>query len=274
MVLPPLDRRPIVLWGGPTVKATRLAAPWMISRRAKTLRCAEHRSSRAPRCRTPCLSRTWARGAVASLLPPATAMNNTTVDVDVDKSREGEPIRLGGLFVGEKVVEPAQLEEALRIQQRGEVYAPLGHILVAQKIITRDQLLSVLERHRRSGKLGDILLKNGELDRTPLHAALTEHRRAGQPLGEVVIRLGLISEERLRQALCRQLHIRFFNLDAIIIEPGLRKLVNEKFAMKHRLVPLARLGNLLIVAMDDPTQTQFVDDLQRTAGLKIEIVTS
>jgi type IV pilus assembly protein PilB len=212
---------------------------------------------------------------VASALPVQEAMKNTApVDVDVDKSREAEPPRLGDLLISEKLVTPTQLEEALRMQRRGEAYAPLGHILVAQKIITRDQLLSVLERHRRSGKLGDILLKNGDLDRTQLDAALTEHRRSGQALGEVVIRLGLISEERLRQALCRQLHIRFFNLDAIIIDPGLRNLVNEKFAMKHRLVPLARIGNLLVVAMDDPTQTQLVDDLQRTAGLKIEIITS
>src|SRR5262245_2852809 len=156
----------------------------MISRRTKTLRCAEPRSAWAPRCRTPCLSRTWARRAVASLLPPARAMDNTTLDVDVDKSREMEPIRLGDLLISEKLVTPAQLEEALRIQQGGEVYAPLGHILVAQKIVTRDQLLSVLERHRRSGKLGNILLKNGDLGRAQLDTALTEHRRSGQARSE------------------------------------------------------------------------------------------
>jgi type IV pilus assembly protein PilB len=183
-------------------------------------------------------------------------------------------IRLGELLLAEKLVTAAQLEEALRVQSASEGYAPLGHILVAQRIITRDQLLSVLERHRRSSKLGDILLKSGDLDRTQLEVALMEHRRSGQALGEVLIRLGLVSEERLRQALCRQLHIRFFTLDTIIIDPTLRNLVNEKFAMKHRTVPLARVGNLLIVAMDDPTQTRVVDDLQRSTGLKIELITS
>src|SRR3989442_9613916 len=50
--------------------------------------------------------------------------------------------------------------------------------------------------------------------------------------------------------------------------------VNEKFAMKHRIVPLARVGNVLVVAMDDPTQTRIIDDLQRSTGLKIEMITS
>ena len=183
-------------------------------------------------------------------------------------------VRLGELLLAEGLVAPAQLEEALRVQSSNEGYAPLGHILVAQKIITRDQLLSVLERHRRSSKLGDILLKGGELTPAQLETALAEQRRSGQALGEVLLRLGLVSEERLRMALCRQLHIRFFSLDTIIIDPTLRNLVNEKFAMKHRTVPLARVGNLLVVAMDDPTQTRVVDDLQRSTGLKIEVITS
>jgi type IV pilus assembly protein PilB len=190
------------------------------------------------------------------------------------ESPASSAVRLGELLLAEKLVTPAQLDEALRVQGASEAYAPLGHILVAQRIITRDQLLSVLERHRRSSKLGDILLKSGELDRTQLEVALLEHRRSGQALGEVLVRLGLVSEERLRQALCRQLHIRFFTLDTIIIDPTLRNLVNEKFAMKHRTVPLARVGSLLVVAMDDPTQTRVVDDLQRSTGLKLEVITS
>ena len=202
-------------------------------------------------------------------------MKRLQPDSDLGTSGEaGATVRLGELLLGEGLVTPAQLEEALRVQRENEDYAPLGHILVSQRIVTRDRLLSVLERHRRIGKLGDILLKGGELTRTQLDTALAEQRRSGQALGEVLIRLGLVSEERLRMALCRQLHIRFFSLDTIIMDPTLRNLVNEKFAVKHRTVPLARVGNLLVVAMDDPTQTHVVDDLQRGTGLKIEVITS
>jgi type II secretory ATPase GspE/PulE/Tfp pilus assembly ATPase PilB-like protein len=182
--------------------------------------------------------------------------------------------RLGELLLAENLVTSAQVDEALRVQASSEEYAPLGHILVTQKIITRDQLLSVLERHRRSSKLGDLLLRSRELTAAQLETALAEQCRSGQALGAVLIRLGLVSEDRMRQALCRQLHIRFFELDAIIIDPSLRNFVNEKFAMKHRMVPLARVGNLLVVALDDPTQTWIVDDLQRSTGLKMEVITS
>jgi type IV pilus assembly protein PilB len=201
-------------------------------------------------------------------------MKPSLPEIGVGTGEAVATVRLGELLLAEGLVTPAQLDEALRVQSANEAYTPLGHILVAQKIVTRDQLLSVLERHRRSSKLGDILLKSGELSRDQLDAALAEQRRSGQPLGDVLLRLGLVSEERLRMALCRQLHIRFFSLDTIIIDPTLRNLVNEKFAMKHRTVPLARVGNLLVVAMDDPTQTRVMDDLQRSTGLKIEVITS
>jgi type IV pilus assembly protein PilB len=202
-------------------------------------------------------------------------MKTLTTEVDGSKSDEPEnPVRLGELLMAEGLLTPAQLEEALRVQSTPDGYAPLGHILITQKIVTRDQLLSVLERHRRSSKLGDILLKSREIDRSQLEAALVQQRRTKEPLGEIMLRLGYISEERLRVALCRQLHIRFFNLDTIILDPALRNLVSEKFATKHRTVPVSRVGNLLVVAMDDPTQTRLVDDLEGSTGLKIEIITS
>jgi type IV pilus assembly protein PilB len=183
-------------------------------------------------------------------------------------------VRLGELLLAEGLVTQAQLEEALKQQSAQTDYAPLGHILVTQNIITRDQLLTLLERHRRSSKLGDLLIKSGDIDQAQLETALAEQRRSGRSLGDVLGQLGYVGEERLRLALCRQLHIRFFSLDSIIIDPSLRNLVNEKFALKHRTVPLARVANLLVVAMDDPTQTGVVDDLQRTTGLKIEVITS
>jgi type IV pilus assembly protein PilB len=202
-------------------------------------------------------------------------MKASHVDAEGSTVSEPEnPVRLGELLLAEGLVTTAQLEEALRVQQAPDSYAPLGHILIAQRIITRDQLLSVLERHRRSSKLGDILLKSREINRTQLETALAEQRRTKQTLGEVMLRLGYVSEERLRVALCRQLHIRFFSLDTIILDPALRTLVSEKFSVKHRVVPVSRIGNLLILAMDDPTQTQLLDDLRSSTGLKIEVITS
>jgi type IV pilus assembly protein PilB len=182
--------------------------------------------------------------------------------------------RLGDLLVAEGLATPAQIHEALRLQTRLERYVPLGHILVAQKVLTRRQLVRVLQRHRLSSRLGELLVKSGVIGTEQLGVALAEQRRTGEPLGTALVRLKYATEEQVRQALCLQLHIKFFDLDTIMIDPSVRGLVSQKFALTHRVVPLARVANTLVLAMDDPTRTSLVDDLERITGLAIEVVTS
>ena len=186
----------------------------------------------------------------------------------------GAGLRLGDLLVTERIVTPAQVQKALRVQGLSRTYLPFGHILIAEKSITRQQLLSVLVRYRRSSKLGELLVKTNALTAEQLAIALAEQRRCKQSLGEVALRLKYVTEVQLRQALCLQLHIGFFDLDTVTPDISLRALINPRFAERHLVVPIARVGHTLVVAMDDPTRTVVIDDLQSSTGLDIEVITS
>jgi type IV pilus assembly protein PilB len=189
-------------------------------------------------------------------------------------ARRGASLRLGDILIDEGLATPEDVQRALRQQSTSRVYQPLGHILVAQKVITRRQLLSVLERHQRYSKLGELLVKTKALTTAQLTTALTEQRRWKQALGEVVVRLKYVTEAQLRQVLCLQLHINFFDLDTIALDHSLRALINPRFARKSLIVPVARVGHTLVVAMDDPTRTAIVEDLKSSTGFEIEVITS
>src|SRR5207245_5735668 len=109
--------------------------------------------------------------------------------------------RLGDLLVAEGLATPAEVQKALRVQSQSKTYMLLGEILVAQKVITRNQLLSVLDRHRRRSRLGELLVKSKAITSDQLEAALAEQRRWKQTLGEIVVRLKYVSEEQMRRAL-------------------------------------------------------------------------
>ena len=188
--------------------------------------------------------------------------------------RHAAVLRLGDLLVAEGLATHAQIQKALRVQSQSKTYMLLGHILVSQKIITRSQLLSVLDRHRRRSKLGELLVKSGAITPDQLEAALAEQRRWKQTLGEVVVRMRFVTEEQMRRALCQQLHINYFDLDSIVLDHSLKSLINPRFAMKRLVVPIARVGQTLVVAMDDPTRKPVIDDLQASTGLDIEVITS
>jgi type IV pilus assembly protein PilB len=188
--------------------------------------------------------------------------------------RQAIALRLGDLLVAEGLATQAEIQNALRVQSQSKRYMLLGEILVAQKVITRNQLLSVLDRHRRRSRLGDLLVKSKAITADQLENALAEQRRRKQTLGEVVVQLKYVSEEQMRRALCQQLHINYFDLDTIVLDQALRALINPRFAKKRLVVPIARVGQTLVVAMDDPTRTSVVDDLQASTGLDIEVITS
>ena len=182
--------------------------------------------------------------------------------------------RVGDILVADGVISRAQLEDALRVQATTRVWMPLGQVLLLRRVVTRAQLLDVLARSNKRARLGEILLRAGRLSPQQLDAALALQRREGTPLGHALMRLNLVSEEGFRDALCTQLHINFFDLDPIAFDNETRTLVNERYAIRHRLVPLFRQGNLLVVAMDDPTDERVREELGAGRGLRIETVTS
>ncbi|HEU5320070.1 MAG TPA: hypothetical protein VFX28_04660, partial [Methylomirabilota bacterium] len=107
-----------------------------------------------------------------------------------------------------------------------------------------------------------------------VQAALAHQARARVPLGQALIALGHLAEEELRDALCTQLHINFFDLDPVLPDRELRGLINEKFAARHLLVPLFRTSGVVVVAMDDPTRVGVIQELETMLGLEVEVVTS
>ena len=54
-------------------------------------------------------------------------------------------------------------------------------------------------------RLGDILVKEGLLSREKLAQALTEHRSSGMPLGYIIAKQGLVPEVEITRIVARQL---------------------------------------------------------------------
>jgi type IV pilus assembly protein PilB len=196
------------------------------------------------------------------------------VTADGNAGTPPKELRLGEILVRESVITEAQLQSALEAQAKLTTYVPLGHILVARKVISRERLKLYLQLYRRSSRLGEILVHSGCITSEQLALGLAKQRRSGKPVGETLVRLGFVNEEQLRRALSMQLHINFFDLDTIPLDRSLARLINARFARKSLVVPVARVGKSLVVAMDDPTRTAIIDDLRSSSGHDIEVITS
>jgi hypothetical protein len=182
--------------------------------------------------------------------------------------------KFGELLIEERAITREQLDDALRVQNALRHYLPLGQVLLNRGRISRALLTTLLRRHRKSARLGELLVRSGQITTDQLQTALDQQTRTGQPLGHTLMALGFVSEETMRGALCAQVHVNFFDLDLIKLDPSLARLVNEKYANRRRVVPLFRAGSMLVVGVDDPTDTTVADELQLMLGMRVEMVTS
>ncbi len=121
-------------------------------------------------------------------------------------------------------------------------------------------------------KLGELLLKAGLITPAQLEKALEEQRTRGGRLGEVLQKLGYVSEEDIIECLSHQYGVPSINLRNFEIDAAVAKLIPEDQARKHNIIAILKTGQTLTVAMADPTNIFAVDDITFSTGFKVDPV--
>ncbi|TLM64498.1 MAG: hypothetical protein FDZ69_11655 [Deltaproteobacteria bacterium] len=122
-------------------------------------------------------------------------------------------------------------------------------------------------------KLGEILKQAGIIDDFQLNSALSYQRHWGGRLGESLIRLGYISEEKLQGFLARQFELPRIELAGRRISEDVLQYIPVEKAREFNVIPVERRemsGTIhLVVAMTDPTNLLAIDTLQFLTGCRI-----
>ncbi|OGR08893.1 MAG: hypothetical protein A2341_27590 [Deltaproteobacteria bacterium RIFOXYB12_FULL_58_9] len=129
-------------------------------------------------------------------------------------------------------------------------------------------------------RLGELLVQAGVLSRKQIEAALEHQRHAVRrpKLGEVILQLGLTTEDVILDVLSRALHLPAIDLiHTTPTQEALRTVsVSEAFASLMIPVRLEREGHRrrLVLAMADPTNIQLIDNLQFKTGMVVRPLVS
>ncbi len=123
-----------------------------------------------------------------------------------------------------------------------------------------------------SAKLGEVLLKEGLITPQQLKEALDYQRAHGGRLGSILVSLGMVQDEAITAVLSRQYGVPAVNLDLFDVDPNAVRLLPEETARKYMVLPLARNGSTMTLAMVDPTNVFAIDDIKFMTGLNIDQV--
>jgi cellulose synthase/poly-beta-1,6-N-acetylglucosamine synthase-like glycosyltransferase len=121
---------------------------------------------------------------------------------------------------------------------------PLGQLLVADGLLTAEQLDDVLRHQETSGgRLGDIL----------------SHAR-------------IVREHDVSRVLARQQGLAFVDLTAVEIDPEVVQLLPQRVALAHRIVAFQRRQDATVVALVDPRDEEVLGLVHQYLGSDVELV--
>jgi len=118
--------------------------------------------------------------------------------------------------------------------------------------------------------LGESLVAEGVITADQLKKAEDEARRTNQRLSKTLVRLSFVAEEDLVMFLSNKLSIPHIELSNYLIDPKIIELIPEALARKHELIPVLKIGNRLTCAMVDPWNVFALDEIRSKTGFIIE----
>lgn len=112
-------------------------------------------------------------------------------------------------------------------------------------------------------RLGERLIDEGFISRDQLNIALTENKRTGQKLGEILVSMGFVDVEVVREVVGSYVGYASMSLKEVVPDPKALSLVSETFAHTYQLMPISIKDNILKVAMSNPGDILVLDKLRR-----------
>ncbi|MFA5259923.1 MAG: ATPase, T2SS/T4P/T4SS family [Candidatus Omnitrophota bacterium] len=127
---------------------------------------------------------------------------------------------------------------------------------------------------KKSKKIGEAFKDAGLISAENLDAALEEQRNTSDRLGDILLRLGLVTSRQMAPVVADYFRIPFYQLKSTMhnISPEVIQVVSQETARQYKIIPVKHDGHTLIVATSDPLNLEAIDALHRKTGCKIQCV--
>lgn len=121
-------------------------------------------------------------------------------------------------------------------------------------------------------RLTDKLTEKNLITKEQLEKAYESQKITHEVLGNTLVKLGFITEERLLSFIGEELDITNVNLKDYLIDPEIIKIVPERVARQYKIIPLFKIEDILTIAMADPLNVLAIDEIKAHVGHEIEPV--
>ncbi|WP_369819832.1 GspE/PulE family protein, partial [Oleiphilus sp. HI0066] len=124
---------------------------------------------------------------------------------------------------------------------------------------------------KRKQPLGELLIQEGFISQDHLDQALASQKKSGVRLGKILIEKQFISETDLLALLSRQLKLQFVDLNQQGMNLELSMQLPETMARRLRAIVLSDNGRTSLIGMADPMDLAAVDEIAKKLGHDVEV---
>jgi type IV pilus assembly protein PilB len=118
--------------------------------------------------------------------------------------------------------------------------------------------------------LGELLVRMSLITQRQLDEALKVQRQLGGKLGEVLVTMGVLTEGNILEALSRKFNIPLIDLESFQIEDSVVKIIPSHYARRYHIMPVMKKGTTLTIATADPTSVNTISDIKFFTGYHVE----
>jgi len=111
-------------------------------------------------------------------------------------------------------------------------------------------------------RLLDLLVEQKWVSKEDLEKIVNMHKKGFGTLSELLVKEGLIAEADLSILLGAELNLPVLNLQLFTVDASIAHLIPKKLAQRYEVIPIAKIGSVLTVAMSDPLDVLAMDEIQ------------
>jgi len=119
-------------------------------------------------------------------------------------------------------------------------------------------------------RLGDLLIAQKIISQEQLRIALEQQKKTGRRLGRVLVEQGYTNDDQICEAMSRQLNVPYVNLKFYNFNNDLVRRLPEAQARRFRAVVLEDKRSTYLVGMADPTDLFAFDEIARLLKRDVE----
>lgn len=118
-------------------------------------------------------------------------------------------------------------------------------------------------------RIGEILIAKGYITKDDLEKALSEQGETREKIGEIFLKKRIITDDDLANVLSEQLKIPVADVHPEKISQNLLSLFVQSYMRKNRFLPLEISGRKLVIATDNPVNSELISEAAFITGMDI-----